>query len=218
VRLVVRDTGHGMDAATQARAFEPFFTTKDVGAGTGLGLATVFGIVRQCGGAVRVESAPGRGACFTCLLPVADADDAPAPRPASSSSPSEARGVSVLLVEDETSVRATARRMLERRGYHVLEARHGVDALQVWRAHRSAIDAVVTDLRMPEMGGRELATRLREQAPALPVVFMSGYSDEGADAARAPHEAFIGKPCSSDELVEAVERVLRAGDEVARRA
>jgi PAS domain S-box-containing protein len=215
VRLVVRDTGHGMDAATRARAFEPFFTTKPVGAGAGLGLATAHGIVRQAGGAIRVDSAPGRGAAITILLPAdgraaaaderaaaadgangAGAADAPAPRR------------TVLLAEDESAVRAVARRILERRGFAVREARNGRDALRLWRAHRAEVVAVVTDVRLPELGGRELADALRADEPRVPVVFVSGYSDEGAGASRGPHEAFVPKPFTAASLSAALDRVL----------
>jgi PAS domain S-box-containing protein len=207
VRLVVRDSGHGMDAATRAHAFEPFFTTKAVGTGTGLGLASAFGTVRQAGGAIRVESAPGRGAAFTILLPPdgAERDDGEAARPAA---PAPAPALTVLLVEDEAPVRVAMRRMLERRGCAVLEARHGADALLVWRAHRARVGAVVTDLRMPEMGGRELIALVRAEAPSLPVVFVSGYSDQGPPADAGPHDAFVEKPLSADALLAALQRVV----------
>jgi signal transduction histidine kinase/CheY-like chemotaxis protein len=217
VRLVVRDTGHGMDAATCVHAFEPFFTTKPVGAGAGLGLATAHGIVRQAGGAIRVDSAPGLGATFTILLP---ADEQPAPgaaggaavgSPAAGADPPAPPRRAVLLVEDEDAVRAIARRILERRGFAVREARDGRDALRLWQAHRAEIVAVVTDVRMPEMGGRELVAALRADVPRLPVVFVSGYSDEGAGVSRGPHEAFVAKPFTVDGLAAALDRVLRAG-------
>jgi CheY-like chemotaxis protein len=209
VRLRVRDTGHGMDADTRAHAFEPFFTTKAVGQGTGLGLATVFGIVRQAGGSVRVDSAPGRGATFTILLPAA-ADGADAAAGAPAAAPPERRGT-VLFAEDEAPVRAITRRLLERRGYAVLEARDGADALDVWRAHADAVDVVVTDLRMPELGGHELVARLRAERPGLPVVYVSGYSDEEGRLAGGRLEAFVEKPFAADALLGAIDRVLRAG-------
>jgi signal transduction histidine kinase/CheY-like chemotaxis protein len=209
VRLRVRDTGHGMDAATRVQAFEPFFTTKDVGRGTGLGLSTVFGIVRQARGVVRVDSVPGGGTTFTVLLPAAAEDGAaaagtPPPRAAAGSS-------TVLLVEDEAPVRAVARRLLERRGYTVLEARHGADALDVWRAHGSAVEVVITDVRMPELGGRELVARLRAERPRVPVVYMSGYADEGPRLASGSYDAFVEKPFTSEALFGALDGVLRAG-------
>jgi len=207
VRLRVRDTGHGMDDATRLRAFEPFFTTRDVGAGTGLGLATVFGIVRQLGGTIAVVTAPGEGATFTILLParVGTASRVVAPGDGTAS-----RGRTVLLVDDEESVRTIASRILRQRGFTVLEARHGADAMFLWAAHGSDIDVLLTDLRMPEVGGRELADALAAERPALPIVFMSGYSDEAASAARGPSQAFVEKPFTSESLVAALETVLEA--------
>jgi PAS domain S-box-containing protein len=213
VRLRVRDTGHGMDADTQAHAFEPFFTTKPVGSGTGLGLATVFGIVRQASGAVRVDSTPGRGTTVTILLPAAPDGGAPAAPTAAGGSAAATGRATVLLVEDEAPVRATARRMLERRGYTVIEARHGADALLVWSEHRGAIGAVVTDLRMPELGGRELVARLHAERPGLPVVYMSGYADALAlpMATRGAHEAFVEKPFTAESLLDALGAAVEAG-------
>ena len=201
VRLQVRDTGHGMDEATRERLFDPFFTTKKLGHGTGLGLATVHGIVHQSDGAIQVESAPGAGATFTILLPESAGpltvqSRRPTPPPRGSGT--------VLLVEDEAAVRATARRHLERHGYTVLEARHGADALLVWRDHQARIDLVLTDLRMPEMGGRALVAQLRVDAPDLPVVYMSGYPDQGSVLSDGAHEAFLEKPFSGATLLAAV--------------
>jgi CheY-like chemotaxis protein len=242
VRVRVRDTGHGMAPATQAHAFEPFFTTKEVGRGTGLGLATVFGIVSQAGGHLDVASAPGEGTTITILLPSAGAGSA-APAARSTSTPTAARKraraargatatratdgdphdgdhhdgdartelpagrAGVLLVEDEAPVRAAVRRILERAGYAVREARHGADALLLWRAHHASIAALVTDLRMPELGGRELAARLRVERPTLPVVFLSGYAEEGPEVASAPGQAFVEKPFAPEALLDALRQV-----------
>ena len=207
VRLRVRDSGHGMDDATRSRAFEPFFTTRDVGAGTGLGLATVFGIVRQLGGTITIVSAPGEGATVTILLParVGTASMVVAPGDGTPS-----RGRTVLLVDDEEPVRTIASRILRHRGFTVLEARHGADAMLLWAAHGSDIDVLLTDLRMPEVGGRELADALAAERPALPIVFMSGYSEEAASAARGPSRAFVEKPFTSESLVAVLETVLEA--------
>ena len=207
VRLRVRDSGHGMDEITRAHAFEPFFTTKGIGQGTGLGLATVFGIVQQFGGAIRLDSIAGSGTLFSLYFPVADgkADSSPPPSVADTRTVS---GSTILLVEDESAVRTAARRMLERRGYTVLEARHGADALMVWRDRRTAINAVVTDLRMPEMGGRDLIAQLRAERPELPVVYVSGYSEQSVPDANSPRTAFLDKPFTMDALLAAVERVL----------
>jgi PAS domain S-box-containing protein len=206
VRLRVRDTGHGMDTETREHVFEPFFTTKEVGRGTGLGLATVFGVVRQMGGGIRVDSAPGLGTTFTILLPAA----APAEATAAPAFPADApprAGGTVLLVEDESAVRLTARRILMRAGYVVLEARHGADALAIWQRHRGEVDAVVTDVRMPEMGGPALVARLQADRADVPVVFMSGYVDEGTRLVQGAHETFLEKPFTADGLLDAVARV-----------
>ena len=207
VRLAVSDTGHGMDAATRAHVFEPFFTTKDVGSGTGLGLATVFGIVQQAGGVIRVDSTVGIGTTFTCLFPVAGVGDA---EEITSAVPVTAtqHGTTVLLVEDEAPLRGVARRILERCGHAVIEARHGVDALALWSEHQAGIGAVVTDLRMPQMGGRELVARLRADRPDLLVVYVSGYSDQDVESTLGPGEAFVGKPFTSESLIDALSRVL----------
>ncbi len=206
VRLRVRDTGHGMDAATQRHVFEPFFTTKAVGLGTGLGLSTVFGAVRAAGGTIRIDSAPGAGTTFTMHFPALPSGDAAfAQRVASTP---EAHAATVLLVEDEAPLRTTVRRMLERRGYTVLECRHGGDALLVWREHGEHIDVVVSDVRMPELGGRELVALLRAQRPTLPVVLMSGYSDQEAVVGGMSQSEFVAKPFSGDALLAAIHRVL----------
>ena len=206
VRLTVRDTGHGMDAETASHAFEPFFTTKPLGEGTGLGLATVHGIVAQSGGAIRVTSVPGAGTAVVVLLPHATGEAATA-APGASGDAGAAAGT-VLLVEDEGAVRAAARRLLERRGYTVREARHGADALLTWREHREAITAVVTDIRMPELGGRELIATLHAEAPDLPVVYVSGYAHHERKAALRPNEAFVEKPFTGEALLGALARVL----------
>ena len=215
-RLRVSDTGHGMDAATRARAFEPFFTTKDVGAGTGLGLATVFGIVQQAGGTIQLDSTPGRGTTFTILLPiVAGAPERASAQPAVRL---PAHRATVLLVEDDAAVRGTARRLLERRGYTVREAVNGAQALRVWAEHGGDVDVVVTDVRMPELGGPELIAQLRAARPDLPVVFTSGYTGadpRGARAGSVDREAFVAKPFTGDAMLAAVAGVLGA-TEIAR--
>ncbi|MES2177046.1 MAG: PAS domain S-box protein [Gemmatimonadota bacterium] len=206
VRLFVRDTGHGMDPTTRSRIFEPFFTTKEVGSGTGLGLATVFGIVQQCGGGIVVDSVKGRGTTFTILLPRAATEEDVETVTQHALTPSS-RG-RVLLVEDETPVRVTLARTLTRRGFDVVEARHGADALRLWNVHRNEISVVVTDLRMPEMGGRELVTLLHEEDPILPVVYVSGYSESTNSLALEEHETFLEKPFTADALLAALDRVL----------
>jgi signal transduction histidine kinase/CheY-like chemotaxis protein len=231
VVLRVRDTGAGMDAATAARIFEPFFTTKGVGMGNGLGLATVHGIVAQSGGTVAVESAPGRGTTFTIRLPAVSAPVATSQRAKlgeiitpSRSFPQLERSVDrnagvVLLVEDEPTVRISTRRILERAGYQVVEAADGLDALKRFASRESGaegeggppVQILVTDLMMPNLGGAELAARLRMTRPDLPVILLSGYSEDAvlAEGAPLPGAVFIGKPPQRHELVAAMAELLR---------
>ncbi|HZZ58197.1 MAG TPA: PAS domain-containing protein, partial [Opitutaceae bacterium] len=209
VCLRVTDTGCGIPPAIQARIFDPFFTTKEPGKGTGLGLATVFGIVQQHGGSISVESDVGRGATFQILLPAAEAPAAAAPNAARP----QPRGGSetILLVEDERDVRLLTRTVLERYGYRVLEATHGLDALRVWELHPAPIDLLLTDIVMPGgMSGREVATRLQERCPGLPVIFTSGYSAEiaGRELTLQPGHRFLQKPTAPAELLEAVRECL----------
>jgi two-component system cell cycle sensor histidine kinase/response regulator CckA len=204
VRLDVIDNGVGMDRATQARIFDPFFTTKDAGQGTGLGLATVFGIVKQSGGYVSVESAPGTGSTFSIYLPRAHGE----PR---RSGPNRAvRGggnEQILLVEDEDGVRRVARRALELHGYRVSEARDGQSAMQM--AESTEIDLVVTDVMMPGMIGPVLVRNLRHTRPDLPVLFMSGHTDEILrDGLIDPATAFLPKPFTPIQLAQKVREVL----------
>ena len=207
VRLVVRDAGEGMDAETRAHAFEPFFTTKAGGRGTGLGLATVHGIVARAGGGIVLESAIGLGTTFAIHLPRTDESAASALALEDVPGGSE----TVLLVEDERAVRASARRMLERRGYRVVTARHGGDALDVLRAGEPRIDVVVTDLRMPELDGTALLAALDVERPRLPVVVVSGYAEaDGPLPPGAPGRplAFLEKPFAADVLLRTLRHVL----------
>jgi len=209
VALVVSDTGRGMDAATLERAFEPFFTTKAVGEGTGLGLSTVYGIVKQSEGEVFVTSAPGEGATFTLYFPSAAEPPVEAARP---------RGVpsltpgheTILLVEDEAMVRELFRDVLEAAGYRVLEASNGVEALELVSRFREPIDLLVTDVIMPGMGGGELVRRMAEERPTTKVLYVSGYTDD-ALVRRGVIEAgvsFLQKPCMPDELSRIVREIL----------
>ena len=208
--LEISDTGCGMDAATKARLFEPFFTTKERGKGTGLGLATVYGIVQQSGGSIAVSSEPGRGSTFTIYLP-----QVTGPPAAASASPSAARiqgSETVLLVEDEPDVRMLAREALEEAGFRLLEAQQGVEALALAKKHRGAIHLLLTDVVMPEMGGPELADRMAAAYPEMKVLFMSGYADStirrrGVLKSRM---ALLSKPFSPDALVRKVREVLDA--------
>jgi two-component system, cell cycle sensor histidine kinase and response regulator CckA len=207
--LSIADTGGGIDAQTMPHIFEPFFTTKGE-AGTGLGLSTVYGIVDQAGGRIEVDSALGAGTCFRVYLPVASNGERPT-EPGVPMPPHSPEPATVLLAEDEAGVRTLARRILERAGFRVFDARHGGDALQVWAEHADEIDILVTDLVMPEMGGRDLAARLRESRPDLPILFMSGYADD--DATRRCFSdlriAFLSKPFTTELLVSAVRDALR---------
>lgn len=202
--LEVRDTGVGMDATTRERLFEPFFTTKSLGRGSGLGLATVHGIVVQSDGTITVESEPGQGTAFTIYLPRVDDEVALAPE-----SP-PAAAATILLVEDEETVRALGREILERAGYQVLEAADGVEALARADEHPGPIDAVVTDVVMPRCGGRELAERLARLRPGTRILYVSGYTED--DVLRrgvlASETAFLHKPFTSAALVESVRRIL----------
>ncbi len=214
VTLAVSDTGIGMDVPTQARIFEPFFTTKESGKGTGLGLSTVYGIVEQSGGHIAVESAPGQGATFTIYLP-----RYLGPSEAGAGTRADRRTLpggneTLLLVEDEAAVRSSARRLLERHGYTVLEARHGADALRIVEEHAPHIDLVLTDLVMPEMGGRELVERLRARHPRLKVLYMSGYSDKAItpDGILPPGTGFVEKPFSVDQLMQRLREILDSGE------
>jgi two-component system, cell cycle sensor histidine kinase and response regulator CckA len=208
VMLAVGDTGRGMDAATRARVFEPFFTTKEQGRGSGLGLATVYGIVKQSGGFIWVYSELGHGTVFKVYLPHAKTRTVPR---ASDVRPQEtAQGwETVLLVEDEDAVRALAREVLRRYGYIVLEARHGVDALRVAERHPDTIHLMVTDVVMPHMSGREVAERLSTVRPTMKVLFMSGYTDHALmHRELAPGSKFLQKPFTPEVFARKVRHVL----------
>jgi two-component system, cell cycle sensor histidine kinase and response regulator CckA len=209
VVLVVTDTGCGMDPATRARVFEPFFTTKEPGKGTGLGLSTVYGIVKQSGGHIWVYSEVGRGTTFKLYFPphygVAAASS---PQPAEV--PALGAGATILLVEDERPVRSTLRRLLERHGYRVLEASNGQDALTLVAARGAEIDLVLSDMVMPGMGGTELAGRVRGSSPGIPVLLMTGYTEEAITRAgdRALDEHIIEKPFTLHTMLEKVSLAL----------
>jgi CheY-like chemotaxis protein len=177
VLLCVRDSGMGMTSETMARAFEPFFTTKEPGRGTGLGLATVYAIVKQANGVITVDSAPGSGTTFSVYLPVANEVDSPQQASVERRSGSS-QGETILLVEDEDSVRRLARRVLESQGYTVIESINGEDALRLAADYGGVIDLLVSDVVMPEMGGRLVAERLVATRPEMEVLFMSGYTDD----------------------------------------
>jgi PAS domain S-box-containing protein len=210
VLVTVSDTGHGMDAETQAHIFEPFFTTKEPGKGTGLGLATVYGIVKQAGGYVLVESAPEQGTKFKILLPAEEGITPPTtnPDPASAERPSGTE--TILLVEDEEMVRMLLREALETNGYKVLEACQGDEALQIGERTKERIQMLVTDVIMPEMGGVELARRLTPSHPEMRVLFISGHTDRAFshDTGAPKNAAFLQKPFTPDVLVRKVSELL----------
>jgi two-component system, cell cycle sensor histidine kinase and response regulator CckA len=209
VRLRVRDGGHGMDAATRARIFEPFFTTKPEGRGTGLGLSTVYGIVKQSGGHIDVESEVGAGTAFSILLPPATAAQlaAPAERDAAST---EAAPTTILLVEDEPVVRELARRILTRAGHTVLVAASPGDALLLHEQRADEVELLLTDVVMPQMSGRELAARLRAARPTLAVAYVSGYAEErlANHTPLGPDGPLLQKPFAPDALLDTVRRAV----------
>jgi two-component system, cell cycle sensor histidine kinase and response regulator CckA len=210
VSLVVRDTGVGMDEETIARIFEPFFTTKPPGQGTGLGLSTAYGIMKQSGGYIAVDSAIGAGTTFTMLLPRVFELPEPVPSAQPSEQATAASRGTVLLVEDEAAVREATKRMLKKFGFEVLEAKHGQDALVLWENHSGAVDVVLTDVVMPAMGGAELARRLRQRQPGLRVVFMSGYTQGTLELASMDEAAtrFLPKPFTADLLVGTLRELI----------
>jgi PAS domain S-box-containing protein len=203
-RIRVRDTGTGMDDATRARVFEPFFTTKPPGEGTGLGLATSYGIVTQSGGSISVESELGGGTTVTILLPEPDRTPAPAPErePAPAATPEGVSGATVLVVEDEPLLRELLVEMLRSVSVNVLAADGPGEALERSARHAGQIDALVTDLVMPGTSGRALAQAVIERHPGLRVLYISGYSDEeiAARGILAPEMSFLQKPFTVDEL------------------
>ncbi|SPE38293.1 putative Histidine kinase [Candidatus Sulfopaludibacter sp. SbA6] len=208
VTLVVRDTGYGMDEATQQRVFEPFFTTKEHGKGTGLGLATVYGIVQQSGGHIAVESAPGEGTTFRVYLPKV-AEPAPADHDAPSAI-SLSGTETILLVEDESAVREVAVTALRSYGYAVIEAADADEACRLYTSREEQIHLLLTDVVMPGMNGVELAKRLRSLDPQLKVVFVSGYADSILLRQGAPDEAvnFVQKPYRPMLLASKIREVL----------
>ncbi len=206
VLLSVADTGHGMDEATKTHIFEPFFTTKEVGKGTGLGLATVYGVVKQSGGFIWVESAPGRGAQFDIYLPRAEEDSA---EPAGMEEKAVRRGTeTILVVEDEQSVRELACEFLRCSGYSVMEAGNGTEALAILGKQGARVDLVLSDVMMPKMTGATLMEKLKTILPDTPVLLMSGYAEYAGTPDSVRQAAVIQKPFTLASLLEAVRDAL----------
>jgi CheY-like chemotaxis protein len=212
VMLTVSDSGVGMDAETQARIFEPFFTTKDPERGTGLGLPTVYGIVKQSGGYIWVESQLGQGTTFTLYFPSAELTVLPASNlePVPATTGTRPMQATVLVVEDEPGVRELATTILQVHGCHVLSASRASEGLQLAERYTGPIDLVLTDVVMPGMSGRQLAEELLRQRPNLRVLYMSGYTramlqpDPGAGAA----SGYLQKPFAPATLAERVAQLL----------
>jgi CheY-like chemotaxis protein len=209
VLLAVSDTGSGIPPEVLDHIFEPFFTTKGPGKGTGLGLSTVYGIVKQMEGHIHVETRVGAGTTFSVLLPRADdaSELAAAPRPAAGP---RTGSETVLLVEDEALVRRFARRVLQSQGYTILEAANGEEALALSDQRAEPIDVLVTDVVMPGMSGKELASALVQRRPGLRVLYMSGYTDDAIaeHGVLEPGIALLEKPFTHDGLTDMLRRVL----------
>jgi PAS domain S-box-containing protein len=213
VMLEVRDSGTGIDPQNLAHIFEPFFTTKEVGKGTGLGLATVYGIVKQSDGYIWVESQPGKGAAFQVFLPKVDEQEIPEPHATNQKSLPATHSETILLVEDSEALQKLTRTLLETHGFLVLVAQNGEQAIQVANHHAGSIQLLVTDVVMPGMNGRVLAERLVARQPSLKVLFISGYTDNfvAVHGVLQPGMALLNKPFTEEELITRVREVLDHG-------
>ena len=211
--LSVTDTGIGMDEETVRRAFDPFFTTKEVGKGTGLGLATVYGILDQSGGSVDIFSTPGRGTTVKVYFPIATLDRAQAPS-APRDLPAEGGTETILVAEDEVAVSTLVEKVLREKGYNVLLAADGAEALEIWRRHEEAIDLLLTDVVMPNMGGVDLVQELSQTDVLPPVIFASGYTNDALVRLREVNEEvdLLEKPFTPEELVGRVRLALDRHD------
>jgi two-component system cell cycle sensor histidine kinase/response regulator CckA len=212
VRIEVADTGTGISNEHMGKIFDPFFTTKPVGQGTGLGLATVYGIVKQSGGFITVDSDVGHGASFKIYLPRHRVDaNAPVVEAAAAAAPRDVTGQdTILLVEDEDAVRSFAARALRMRGYHVLEASGGEEALEIVKAGAQEIHLLITDVVMPNMDGPTMVRHVKALKPGLPVIFMSGYAEEAfrRNDENASDLHFLPKPFGLKQLAAKVKEVL----------
>lgn len=209
VMLVAGDTGHGMTDEVKAHLFEPFFTTKPATQNTGLGLTTVYGIVIQSGGYLWVDSEPGGGATFHLCLPRVPADEAGVPLAPAIRTPAGG-SETVLVVEDEEAVRSLTCRVLGQQGYHVIEARNGLEALALLERDRPPVQLILTDVVMPEMSGPELVRRISGSHPGVPVMYMSGYSesDKLQPGIRESDVPFLQKPFSAESLALRIREAL----------
>jgi two-component system cell cycle sensor histidine kinase/response regulator CckA len=217
VMIEVNDTGIGIPKENLVRIFEPFFSTKEVGSGTGLGLSTVYGIVKQTGGFVFVDSEPGKGAAFSIFLPRHQGGETAAAARAEVAEAQSQRDLTgagtVLLVEDEDPVRLFSARALRNKGYKVIEAKSGEAALEIISSGAEAVDLVITDVVMPRMDGPGLIKHLREIHPDMKVIFISGYTED-AFRKRLGHDSdihFLPKPFSLKQLAGKVKEVMVAG-------
>jgi PAS domain S-box-containing protein len=207
VRLGVADSGHGIPADVLPRIFEPFFTTKEIGKGTGLGLAMVFGIVQQHQGWITCASEPGRGACFDVYLARTSSQPAPSLAPAASAAPAGGEET-ILIVDDEPLLRDLACRILQDRGFHVLLAADGLEAVEIYRQHKDAIDLVVLDLAMPRLSGRDTLRHLRDINPDVAVLYVTGYAVNITETCADDALGLLAKPFRPDELIQAIRTAL----------
>lgn len=208
--LEITDTGCGMDDETKTHLFEPFFTTKPIGKGTGLGLSTVYGIVKQSGGTIEVNSAPDEGTTFRIYLPIVERPVSPRKAP-KFPSPVMTGSKTVLLAEDQSSIRTGLREFLESKGYKVLEAQNGGEALDLAEHHPGSIDVLVTDVIMPQIRGLELAKRVTELHPDICVIFMSGYSEDALLENRLLSQGdmtLVQKPFDPEDLAQKIRESL----------
>ncbi|MDX1632177.1 MAG: response regulator, partial [Thermoanaerobaculia bacterium] len=212
--LSVSDTGQGMDDETARKAFDPFFTTKEPGKGTGLGLSTVYGIVEQSGGSVSIVSSPGHGTTVKVYFPIASGTPSEIASPRRPVSSREGGSETLLVAEDEPAVSALIVSALEARGYRVLLAGDGARALEVWRRHEDEIDMILSDVVMPDVGGVELVRTLRGEGCRLPVLFVSGHTDDTLGELEVLEEEIdlLEKPFDPDRLVSRVRSALDRSD------
>jgi hypothetical protein len=208
--LSVSDSGVGMDTDVMQHLFEPFFTTKNPGEGTGLGLATVYGIVRQAGGTITARSEPGRGSTFMVCLPRVEETASAASEPGRPSAKGGSRTGTILIVEDDSGVRGFTSRVLQTAGYRVLTASDGATAIQTWR--QGPAELLITDVVMPGMNGREVAAQLSAAQPGIRVLYISGYADKVIvhDQTLEPNTELLAKPFTAEALLEAVDRAMAA--------